>query len=149
MGDELPKKGFAVDDPGYQKPAEDGSGVNVVVDPKSERLQILDPFPAWEGTDLHGLRLLIKAKGKCTTDHISMAGPWLKYRGHLDNISNNLLIGAVNYFNEKTNLVKNGLALNGLYGHINDITSEKGILSAMKHRVLSGFVLEFNFDGRR
>jgi aconitate hydratase len=114
VGDELPKKGFSVDDPGYQKPAEDGSDVNIAVDPKSERLQILEAFPAWEGTDLKGLKLLIKAKGKCTTDHISMAGPWLKYRGHLDNISNNLLIGAVNYFNEKTNLVKNQVT--GEYG---------------------------------
>lgn len=109
VGDELPKRGFAVDDPGYQAPAEDGSGVQVNVSPTSNRLQLLAPFAAWEGTDLKGLRLLIKAKGKCTTDHISMAGPWLKYRGHLDNISNNLLIGAVNYFNEKTNSVKNEL----------------------------------------
>ncbi|MBY0347021.1 MAG: aconitate hydratase, partial [Hydrotalea flava] len=100
-GIELPAKGFAVDDPGYQAPAADGSKVNVVVDPQSKRLQLLAPFPAWEGTDLKGLKLLIKAKGKCTTDHISMAGPWLKYRGHLDNISNNLLIGAINFFNEK------------------------------------------------
>jgi aconitate hydratase len=117
-GDELPKNGFAVDDPGYQAPAADGSNVQVIVDPESKRLQILDPFPAWEGTDLKDLRLLIKAKGKCTTDHISMAGPWLKFRGHLDNISNNLLIGAVNYFNEKTNLVKNQLS--GEYGAVPD-----------------------------
>ncbi len=115
-GDELPVKGFAVDDPGYQAPAEDGSGVQVAVSPTSNRLQLLDPFAAWEGTDLKGLRLLIKAKGKCTTDHISMAGPWLKYRGHLDNISNNLLIGAVNYFNERTDLVQN--QLNGEYGPV-------------------------------
>jgi len=108
-GDELPTKGFAVDDPGFQAPAADGSGVQVQVSPTSNRLQLLDPFPAWEGTDLKGLRLLIKAKGKCTTDHISMAGPWLKFRGHLDNISNNLLIGAVNYFNEKTDSVRNVL----------------------------------------
>jgi aconitate hydratase len=106
-GDELPKKGFDVKDPGYQAPAEDGSKIKVIVDPKSDRLQLLEPFPAWEGTDLKGLKLLIKVKGKCTTDHISMAGPWLKYRGHLDNISNNLLIGAVNYFNDKTDCVKN------------------------------------------
>ena len=117
-GDELPKNGFAVDDPGYQPPASDGSGVEVKVDPNSKRLQLLDPFPSWEGTDLTDLRLLIKAKGKCTTDHISMAGPWLKFRGHLDNISNNLLIGAVNYFNEKTNLVKNQLT--GEYGALPD-----------------------------
>jgi aconitate hydratase len=108
-GFELPPKGFSVEDAGYQAPAEDGSDVQVLVRPDSDRLQLLEPFPAWEGTDLIGLRLLIKVKGKCTTDHISMAGPWLKYRGHLDNISNNLLIGAVNYFNGKTNSVKNQL----------------------------------------
>ncbi|HJT75094.1 MAG TPA: aconitase family protein, partial [Chitinophaga sp.] len=108
-GFELPTKGFAVDDPGYQAPAADGSGVQVIVSPTSDRLQLLAPFTAWEGTDLKGLKLLIKAKGKCTTDHISMAGPWLKYRGHLDNISNNMLIGAVNAFNEKTDNVKNQL----------------------------------------
>jgi aconitate hydratase len=108
-GDELPPKGFAVEDAGYQAPAEDGSGVTVKVSPDSKRLQILEPFAAWEGTDLKGLKLLIKAKGKCTTDHISMAGPWLKFRGHLDNISNNMLIGAVNFYNEKTNSVKNQL----------------------------------------
>ena len=103
-GFELPPKGFGVDDPGYQAPAEDGSDVQVLVSPDSKRLQLFDPFPAWEGTDLNGLKLLIKAKGKCTTDHISMAGPWLKFRGHLDNISNNMLIGAVNFFNEKTDM---------------------------------------------
>lgn len=108
-GDELPVKGFAVEDAGYIAPAEDGSSVQVVVNPNSDRLQLLEPFKAWEGTDLKGLKLLIKAKGKCTTDHISMAGPWLKYRGHLDNISNNLLIGAINFFNEKANSVKNQL----------------------------------------
>ncbi|MFN8345154.1 MAG: aconitate hydratase [Spirosomataceae bacterium] len=115
-GDELPPRGFDVDDAGYQAPAEDGSGVHVAVSPTSNRLQLLDPFAAWEGTDLKGLKILIKAKGKCTTDHISMAGPWLKYRGHLDNISNNLLIGAVNYFNEKTDNVKNQLT--GEYGPV-------------------------------
>lgn len=108
-GLELPTRGFAVEDAGYQAPAEDGSKVQVLVSPTSDRLQLLEPFPAWEGTDLTGLKLLIKAKGKCTTDHISMAGPWLKYRGHLDNISNNMLIGAVNYYNEKTNTIKNQL----------------------------------------
>ncbi|HVZ25920.1 MAG TPA: aconitate hydratase, partial [Sediminibacterium sp.] len=108
-GFELPPKGFDVKDPGYQAPAKDGSAVQVVVSPESQRLQLLAPFAAWEGTDLKGLKLLIKAKGKCTTDHISMAGPWLRYRGHLDNISNNMLIGAVNYFNEKTDNVKNQL----------------------------------------
>jgi aconitate hydratase len=117
-GDELPAKGFAVEDAGYQAPAEDGSGVVVDVKPDSKRLQLLYPFPAWEGTDLKGLKLLIKVKGKCTTDHISMAGPWLKFRGHLDNISNNLLIGAVNYFNDKTNSVKNQLT--GEYGPVPD-----------------------------
>ena len=115
-GYELPPKGFSVDDPGYQAPAPDGSEVEVVVSPASQRLQLLSPFPAWEGTDLTGLKLLIKAKGKCTTDHISMAGPWLKYRGHLDNISNNMLIGAVNYFNEQTDSVKNQLT--GEYGPV-------------------------------
>jgi aconitate hydratase len=108
-GDELPSKGFAVEDAGYQAPAADGSKVTVNVAPTSSRLQLLDPFTAWEGVDLKGLKLLIKAKGKCTTDHISMAGPWLKFRGHLDNISNNMLIGAVNFFNEKTDTVKNQL----------------------------------------
>ena len=115
-GYELPPTGFAVEDAGYQKPAEDGSGVQVLVSPESKRLQLLDPFAAWEGTDLKGLRLLIKAKGKCTTDHISMAGPWLKFRGHLDNISNNMLIGALNFFNEKTDSVKNQLT--GEYGPV-------------------------------
>ena len=108
-GDELQKKGLDAEDPGYQAPAADGSAVKVIVDPASKRLQLLDPFAPWEGTDLKGLKLLIKAKGKCTTDHISMAGPWLKFRGHLDNISNNLLIGAVNFFNEKTDNVKSQL----------------------------------------
>lgn len=115
-GIEQPVKGYAVDDAGYQAPAEDGSQVPVLVSPTSDRLQLLAPFPAWEGTDLTGLKLLIKAKGKCTTDHISMAGPWLKYRGHLDNISNNMLIGAVNYYTEKTNSVKNQLT--GEYGEV-------------------------------
>ncbi len=115
-GMELPARGFAVEDAGYQAPAADGSGVSVAVAPDSKRLQLLDPFAAWEGTDLKGLKLLIKAKGKCTTDHISMAGPWLKFRGHLDNISNNLLIGATNFFNEKTDTVKNHLT--GEYGTV-------------------------------
>jgi aconitate hydratase len=115
-GYELPPKGFEVDDPGYQAPAADGSGVQVIVSPTSDRLQLLEAFKAWEGTDLKGLKLLIKAKGKCTTDHISMAGPWLKYRGHLDNISNNMLIGAINYFNDKTDTVKNELT--GEYGSV-------------------------------
>jgi aconitate hydratase len=115
-GLEFPPKGFAVDDAGFQAPAADGSGIEVKVNPDSKRLQLLAPFAPWEGTDLKGLKLLIKAKGKCTTDHISMAGPWLKFRGHLDNISNNMLIGAVNAFNEKTNSVKNQLT--GEYGEV-------------------------------
>ena len=115
-GFELPPTGFSVEDAGYQAPAEDGSNVSVKVSPNSKRLQILEPFSAWEGTDLKGLKLLIKAKGKCTTDHISMAGPWLKFRGHLDNISNNMLIGAVNFFNEKTDNIKNQLT--GEYGTV-------------------------------
>jgi aconitate hydratase len=115
-GIELPTKGFAVEDAGFQAPAADGSGVQVIVDPASNRLQLLDPFAAWEGTDLKDLYLLIKAKGKCTTDHISMAGPWLKFRGHLDNISNNMLIGAINYFNDTADTVKNQLT--GEYGPV-------------------------------
>jgi aconitate hydratase len=115
-GDELPTKGFAVEDAGYIAPANDGAGIEVAVATDSKRLQLLQPFQAWEGSDLTGLKLLIKAKGKCTTDHISMAGPWLKFRGHLDNISDNMLIGAVNYFNEKTNEVKNQLT--GQYGPV-------------------------------
>ncbi len=115
-GLELPTKGFAVEDAGYQEPAEDGSKVSVVVSPTSDRLQLLDSFKPWEGTDLKGLKLLIKAKGKCTTDHISMAGPWLRFRGHLDNISNNMLIGAVNAYTDATNSVKNQLT--GVYGEV-------------------------------
>ncbi len=108
-GDELPTKGFDVEDPGYQAPAEDGSDIEVNVSPESKRLQLLYPFEAWDKTNINGARLLIKAQGKCTTDHISMAGPWLRFRGHLDNISNNMLIGAVNAFNGETNKVKNQL----------------------------------------
>lgn len=115
-GYELPPKGFAVKDAGYQAPAVDGSKIQVIVHPHSDRLELLKPFAAWEGTDLKGLKLLIKAYGKCTTDHISMAGPWLKFRGHLDNISNNMLIGAINAFNMETNKVKNQLT--GEYGEV-------------------------------
>lgn len=115
-GYELPPAGFSVKDAGYQAPAIDGSKVNVIVRADSDRLELLEPFAAWEGTDLKGLKLLIKAFGKCTTDHISMAGPWLKYRGHLDNISNNMLIGAINAFNMESNKVKN--QLNGEYGEV-------------------------------
>ncbi|MCL3781037.1 aconitate hydratase [Prolixibacteraceae bacterium JC049] len=108
-GDELPTRGFDVEDAGYQAPAADGANVEVKVDEKSSRLQLLAPFAPWDGENLTGAKLLIKAKGKCTTDHISMAGPWLRYRGHLDNISDNLLIGAVNAFNDQTNMVKSQL----------------------------------------
>ena len=106
-GFELPPNGFDVKDLGFQPPIEDGSSIEIVVNPKSDRLQLLSPFKKWDGEDLKNLTLLIKAKGKCTTDHISMAGPWLRFRGHLDNISNNLLLGATNAFNDKVNLVKN------------------------------------------
>ncbi|GMT45345.1 MAG: aconitate hydratase [bacterium] len=109
----FPPKGFDVDDPGYQSPAEDGSKIEINVSPESKRLQLLTPFPEWDGKDFEALHLLIKAKGKCTTDHISMAGPWLRFRGHLENISQNMLIGGVNYFNEKTNSVKD--QLDGVY----------------------------------
>ncbi|MBN2237965.1 MAG: aconitate hydratase, partial [Bacteroidales bacterium] len=117
-GDALPKNGYAVEDNGFVAPAENGSGIEVAVSPTSDRLQILTPFAPWNGEDYKGMKLLIKAKGKCTTDHISMAGPWLRYRGHLDNISNNMLIGAVNYFGEATNQV------------VNQLTGEKGEVPA-------------------
>jgi len=115
-GQELPAKGFAVEDAGYQAPAENGSSVEVKVASDSSRLQLLQPFAAWNGENITGAKLLIKAKGKCTTDHISMAGPWLRFRGHLDNISNNMLIGAANAFNEQANKVKNQLT--GEYGEV-------------------------------
>ncbi|MFJ1410862.1 aconitate hydratase [Capnocytophaga canimorsus] len=118
-GFELPPKGFAVEDAGYIAPAEDGSQVKVIVNPDSERLQLLAPFPAWDGKNITGAKLLIKAQGKCTTDHISMAGPWLRFRGHLDNIANNTLIGAVNAFNGKTNSVKNQLT--GQYAPVPEV----------------------------
>ena len=117
-GWELPPKGFEVKDNGYLAPSEDGSGVEVVVSPTSERLELLTPFEPWDGQNITNAKLLIKAYGKCTTDHISMAGPWLRYRGHLDNISNNCLIGAVNAFNQKTNFVKN--QIDGQYGGVPD-----------------------------
>ena len=116
VGVELPPNGFSAEDPGYQAPAEDPTKVSVLVSPDSQRLQLLEPFKAWEGTDIKGLKLLIKARGKCTTDHISMAGPWLKFRGHLDNISNNMLIGALNFFNDGVDKVKNQLT--GEYGPV-------------------------------
>ncbi len=127
-GEELPANGFAVDDPGYLAPAEDGSGVEVIVRPDSKRLQLLNPFMPWDGQNLLGLKVLIKAEGKCTTDHISMAGPWLRFRGHLDNISDNTLTGAVNAFNKETNSVKNQFT--GEYGPVPDTQrayKEKGI----------------------
>ena len=119
MGMELPPKGFDVEDNGYLAPEEDGSHVNVVVKEDSERLQLLEPFAPWDGKNLNGAKLLLKAHGKCTTDHISMAGPWLRFRGHLDNISNNCFIGAVNAFNQKTNFVKNQLT--GEYSGVPDV----------------------------
>ena len=118
-GIELPPSGFDVEDNGYLAPVADGSGVSVVVSNDSERLQLLTPFVPWDGQNLLGAKLLIKAFGKCTTDHISMAGPWLRFRGHLDNISNNCLIGAVNAYNQKTNFVKNQLT--GEYGGVPDV----------------------------
>jgi len=118
-GDELPTRGFAVDDNGFQAPAADGSGVQILVSETSDRLQLLAPFDAWDGNNYLGAKLLIKAFGKCTTDHISMAGPWLRFRGHLDNISNNMLIGAVNAFNQEANKVKNQLT--GEYGTVPDV----------------------------
>jgi aconitate hydratase len=118
-GLELPPKGFDVEENGYLAPQEDGSSVQVNVSHDSERLQLLTPFNPWDGQNLNGAKLLIKAHGKCTTDHISMAGPWLRFRGHLDNISNNCLIGAVNAFNQKTNFVKNQLT--GEYGGVPDV----------------------------
>lgn len=118
-GLELPPSGFDVEDNGYLAPEEDGSSVEVIVAENSERLELLTPFTPWDGENLTGAKLLIKAHGKCTTDHISMAGPWLRFRGHLDNISNNCLIGAVNAFNQKTNFVKNQLT--GEYGGVPDV----------------------------
>ncbi len=131
-GIEMPHSGFDVKDKGYQAPAEDGSRVDVVVRPDSKRLQLLSPFEPWDGNDFKGLKVLIKTKGKCTTDHISMAGPWLRFRGHLDNISDNLLIGAVNYFNDSTNLVKNQLT--GQYADVPGTQrayKEKGIATVI------------------
>ena len=115
-GEELPARGYALEDAGYQAPAEDGSSVSVKVSPQSQRLQLLEPFPAWTGSNILCAKVLIKAQGKCTTDHISMAGPWLRYRGHLDNIANNTLIGAQNAFNGETNKVLNQLT--GEYGEV-------------------------------
>ena len=122
VGSELPERGFEVQDNGYQEPVKDGINIEVVVDPNSERLQLLTPFAEWDGNNILNMKLLIKAKGKCTTDHISMAGPWLRLRGHLDNISNNMLTGALNYFNDEPNLVKNQLT--GNYGAVPDVQRE-------------------------
>jgi len=118
-GDELPARGYDPGEDTFQPPMEDASAVKVHVDPSSARLQLLEPFQAWNGSDYEDLPILIKALGKCTTDHISMAGPWLKYRGHLDNISNNMLIGAVNAENGEINSVKNSLT--GEYGAVPDV----------------------------
>ena len=119
VGVDLPQNGFAVEELGYQAADEDGSTTEVIVNPDSERLQLLTPFEPWAGENLTGLKLLIKAQGKCTTDHISMAGPWLRFRGHLDNISDNMLTGAVNFFNGESNAVKNQLT--GDYGPVPEV----------------------------
>ena len=118
-GYDLPPDGFAVEDLCYKPPLIDGADIKIKVDSNSDRLQLLDPFPKWDGTNIKNMKLLIKTKGKCTTDHISMAGPWLKYRGHLDNISDNMLIGAINFFNGETNLVKN--QINNIYGPVPEV----------------------------
>ena len=118
-GDRLPQNGFEVKDLGYQAPSSDGSSIEVTINPDSKRLQFLTPFDPWDGENITGIKLLIKAKGKCTTDHISMAGPWLQFRGHLDKISDNMLTGAVNYFNDKTNLVKNQVS--GEHGSVPEV----------------------------
>ena len=133
-GFELPPNGFAVEDAGYQAPARSGKNIKIEVVPTSKRLQLLEPFAAWEGTDLKGLNLLIKAKGKCTTDHISMAGPWLKFRGHLDNISNNMLIGAMNAFNDKTDTILNPLT--GEFGTVPN--TARAIKAAGKGSIVFG-----------
>ena len=121
-GFELPPNGFDVKNRGYQEPTTNGSKSEIIIDPNSERLQLLIPFKSWDGSNFTNVKLLIKAYGKCTTDHISMAGPWLRYRGHLDNIANNTLTGAVNSFNMKTNYVKNQLT--GEYGAVPDVQRE-------------------------
>ncbi|MGA3014876.1 MAG: aconitase family protein, partial [Bacteroidales bacterium] len=129
-GVELPPKGFDVEDTGYLAPPDNPEDIAITIESDSQRLQLLEPFKSWNGKDITGMRLLIKAKGKCTTDHISMAGPWLRFRGHLDNISDNLLMGAVNFFNEKTNSVRN--AETGEYGEVSKIAryyKAKGIPS--------------------
>jgi aconitate hydratase len=134
MGLEFPPEGFAVEDAGYQEPAQNGSDIEISVDPDSQRLQLLSPFDPWDGKNIKGLRLLIKAKGKCTTDHISMAGPWLRYRGHLDNISNNLLTGAINYFNDKADAVLN--LLSGKYDSVPKV--QRAYKAAGIHSIVVG-----------
>lgn len=134
QGSELPADGFAVDDAGYEAPAEDGSGVTVAIAPDSQRLQRLEPFAAWDGEDFENLRLLIKAQGKCTTDHISAAGPWLRFRGHLENISDNLLMGATNAFNN--NAVNS--VLNPLTGGYDKVSS---VAKAYKAKGLGSIVI--------
>lgn len=122
QGDELPRAGF---DPGqdtYQAPPADGSNVKVDVDPKSQRLQLLSPFSKWDGKDLIDMVVLLKAKGKCTTDHISAAGPWLKYRGHLDNISNNMFIGAIPEESGEANKIQNRVS--GSWGTVPEIARD-------------------------
>lgn len=121
-GGELPKKGFLQGEDGFVPPAKDGSNVQVIVNPNSERLQLLKPFEPWDGKDFIDLPLLLKAKGKCTTDHISMAGSWLRYRGHLDNISNNMFIGAINYFTGEAGKTKN--IFTGNYKSIPEVARE-------------------------
>ena len=130
IGLELPPKGFAVEDTGYLAPPDNPDDIVIRIKRDSQRLQLLEPFASWNGKNISGMRLLIKAKGKCTTDHISMAGPWLRFRGHLDNISDNLLMGAINFFNEKSNTVKN--AVTGEYGEVSKTAryyKSKGISS--------------------
>ena len=129
-GDTLPQKGFTVDDNGYVAPAADGKSLDIQIDPASQRLQKLEPFAPWDGEDLTDMPLLIKTTGKCTTDHISMAGPWLRFRGHLENISDNMLMGAVNAFNGQTNQVWNRLT--GTYEGVSAVAKqykEKGMAS--------------------
>ena len=122
FGDELPKNGFLSDADGFIPPAEDGFAIDVKVDPNSKRIQLLDKFAAWDGNDFEDLQLLLKAKGKCTTDHISMAGPWLRFRGHLDNISDNMFLGAINAFTDKAGVVKNQTT--GEYKNVSKVARE-------------------------
>ncbi len=138
QGVDFPPKGFAVEDKGYIAPTADNSNVKVVVNPDSERLQVLKPFPAWDGKDFTNMPLLIKTKGKCTTDHISMAGPWLRFRGHLENISRNCLMGAVNAFNDKTNSVLD--VLTGEYGEVSAVAKDY-----KEHGISSIVVAEENY----